>query len=105
MKSKGPLKFCKTVKYLLHYRQRVNTMLLSFPTNNAAREFGRICSLSKNLYVPGIGSFCAGDFKIHEQNIDPLIKFTATQNIQLSGWIKAKEKIHEDEIEDRKSVV
>nr|QBK85517.1 MAG: DNA polymerase elongation subunit family B [Marseillevirus LCMAC101] len=92
MKSEGPLSFRMLEKEKLHYKKTVYTLCLDFPTHTAiSRKFHRICANSKNLYIPGVGNFTGGDFLVHEQNIDPIIKFTAKQDIKLAGWIKATE--------------
>jgi len=49
--------------------------------------------------LPGAGTFSGGEFKVHEQNIDPVIKFTAAKKIHLAGWLEVKEKIPDDEAE------
>ncbi len=104
MKSAGPIKYKMYSKYRLHYRKKVNTMLLSFPTNIATRNLGYACN--RNLYIPNAGTFSGGEFRVHEQNIDPVLKFTSTKKINLAGWLAVKEKIHEDEtmlsVEQRK---
>lgn len=98
MKEKGPISFAMHTKYLLYYKKRINTMFMSFPTFNACRAFGNKCNYLRNIYIPGVGTFRAGELKVHEHNIDPIIKFAAVNKIKLAGWISVKEHIPEDEV-------
>jgi DNA polymerase elongation subunit (family B) len=105
MGDQAPLSFKMLEKDVLHYKEPVYTLCLDFPTDTAIRnKFHKICANSKSLYIPGVGSFTGGDFLVHEQNIDPIIKFTAKQDIKLAGWIKATEDDTEDDLteEERK---
>lgn len=99
MQSEGPISFKMLEKEKLHYKETVYTLCLEFPTHQAIRnKFHKICANSKCLYIPGVGNFTGGEFLVHEQNIDPIIKFTAKQDIKLAGWIKVVES--EDDEDD-----
>lgn len=104
MGDEAPLKYKMFSKYKLHYLKKVNTLFLSFPTGKACRTFA--WKFNKQLFIPGIGSYNAGEFQVHEHNIDPIIKFTASRKIHLAGWIEVTETIPEGEEdiipEDRK---
>nr|QBK86590.1 MAG: DNA polymerase elongation subunit family B [Marseillevirus LCMAC102] len=95
MKSAGPIKYQMQVKFRLHYRKKINTMLISFPTNIATRKLGYVCD--RTLYIPNVGTFSGGEFRVHEQNIDPVLKFTSLKKINLAGWLTVIEQIPEDE--------
>lgn len=96
MGDEAPISFKMLEKEKLHYKKTVYTLCLEFPTHTAiVRKFHRLCANSRSLYIPGVGNFAGGDFLVHEQNIDPIIKFTAKQDIKLAGWIK----VTEDDIE------
>lgn len=73
------------VKELLHYRERMDCLLLQFPTQYAVRDFAR--RMSHELVLPSVGSFPAGAFRVHEDNVDPIIKYTAARDIELAGWL------------------
>lgn len=47
------------------------------------------CSVFNHTFEPG-------QFKVHETNIDPLVKFIVTKGIKPSGWLKITEFIPED---------
>lgn len=97
-KSEGPIKYSMFQKFKLHYRVLANVLFLTFPTNKAAVIFGSRCArYSMSIY--SIGSFQAGEFKVHEQNIDPILKLTAARRINLASWVKVKETIPDDEVE------
>ncbi len=98
LNTEAPLSFRMLEKEKLHYKKTIYTLRLEFPTHKATgtrSKFHRICANSRSLYIPGVGHFIGGEFLIHQQNIDPIIKFTAEQDIKLAGWIK----ITEDDVE------
>lgn len=104
MKSKAPLFFSPLKKYILYGKKEVLTMMLAFPSVSATKFFANFCR--RSLIIPGVGSFEQNAFKVHEHNIDPVIKFSASKTMKLAGWLEAKEKIIEGEedlsVEDRK---
>ncbi|MBV1952711.1 MAG: hypothetical protein KUG64_11025, partial [Cycloclasticus sp.] len=105
MQSEGPLSFKMLEKEKLHYKESVYTLCLNFPTHTAIRQkFHRMCTTSRSLHIPEVGTFTGGEFLVHEQNIDPIIKFTARQDIKLAGWIKVVEEVEDDDLteEERK---
>lgn len=73
-------------KYLLHYSKKVSTLKIAFSSNSGCRSLEYICQ--RAMTIPGVGAFKAGEFTVHESNVDPIIKFTAINKILLSGWIK-----------------
>jgi len=99
MKSEGPIAMSLHAKYRLHYKKKIYTMFLSFPTDGAARKLQRKCSNARGFAVPGLGSFQGQEFKVHESNIDPVLKFTAAKKIKLSDWIQIRETIDSEEID------
>lgn len=98
MRNDGPLSFFPVRKYKLHFKEKINTLCLTFPTQKACSFFMRKMHDARNgIFIENVGSFSGGEFVVHEQNIDPLLKFTATNRIQLAGWISATEKILEED--------
>jgi len=98
MKSEGPLKFRMQTKYLLHYKEKVKVMFMSFPTHRASQNFARICGRGR-ISIPTVGSFSGDELTVHEHNIDPILKFTSCKGIKLASWVKVTEKLPEDEEE------
>jgi DNA polymerase elongation subunit (family B) len=97
LKNNGPLSYKLKKKEILHFREEGIFMFLTFSTNKACIEFERRCS--RKNFIPGVGMIEDGVFKVHEQNIDPILKFTAMKKLLLAGWICCtKETIHDDEI-------
>jgi DNA polymerase elongation subunit (family B) len=96
LKRKKPIEFSMEKKYLLANKRLVKTMYMAFKTQSHARNFKDRC-MKDNMYVPQVGSFPAGKFKVHEHNIDPIIKFTAWKGIKLAGWIRVKPMENEDD--------
>jgi len=85
-----PLTFSPKIKEKLYGRERVKVLALSFKNNKACHNFNRKISYMKSLFIPGVGRFRKGDFKVYEHNIDPIIKFTASKKIKNSGWVETK---------------
>jgi DNA polymerase elongation subunit (family B) len=97
LKNHGPLSYKLKKKEILHFREEGIFMFLTFSTNRACIEFERKCS--RKNFIPGVGMIEDGVFKVHEQNIDPILKFTAMKKLLLAGWVCCtKETVHEDEI-------
>lgn len=99
MKSEGPIQMSLHKKYRLHYLKEVYVMFLAFPTNTAARKLQRKCSNARGFAAPGIGTFQGNEFKVHESNIDPVLKFAAAKRLILSNWMTVRETIPEDELD------
>lgn len=107
MKDDGPVDYWLRKKYKLHHKKLCSTICLTFPTEKATKSMAHRCRTSKSgLVIDGVGTFRAGDFIVHEANVDPIIKFTASKKLKLASWVSVKETIHpEDEglcVEDRK---
>ena len=97
LKDRGPIKYKMYEKDKLHFKKRTNTIFMTFPSWKACRDFGYKCSRTRSLYIPKVGNIYGGDFIVHEQNIDAIIKFTAAKKIPLAGWIEVKESIPPEE--------
>jgi len=101
----APLSYKLAKKRNFYYNEPFNAMTLYFPTHKTSIYFGADLR-RRNLSIPGVGSFPKNAFKLHEQNIDPVIKLVTLKKLKMSGWIEAKEKILEGEeqldVEDRK---
>jgi DNA polymerase delta subunit 1 len=54
-------------------------------------------NFGRGFSIQDVGNFKAGEFKVHENNIDPVLKFTAIKKICLAGWVCAEETILEGE--------
>lgn len=107
MKSEGPIGFKLLQKYKLQHKKLCNCIWLTFPTNKAAHNLARRCHNTKSgLFVDGVGVFRSKEFTVHETNLDPLLKFTASMRLKLASWISVKETISpgdtELDVEDRK---
>jgi DNA polymerase elongation subunit (family B) len=109
LRTKGPIKFKMYSKHKLHYKKSINTMFMTFSSNKDCRDFGNTCMRYKNIYISGVGNINSGDFRVHEQNIDPILKFTAAKKISLAGWVEATEMFQCEEedlsVEDRKFTI
>lgn len=79
----------------LLYRKKTRVLKIFFPTHSSCRRFAY--KFAKPLSIPGVGSFQANTFKVHEHEIDPIIKFATQKNILLSGWISVTETVNEED--------
>jgi len=106
MGKDAPLTYKMEIKYNLYFKEKMYMLNMTFPTHKATRKFNSICYRSRNLYIPDVGSFSGGDFKINEHNIDPIIKYTAYRKLELANWLKITETISAFEesssVEERK---
>lgn len=107
MKSEGPISFALLQKYKLQHKKLFNCIWLTFPTNKAAQNLARRCHSNRSgLFIEGVGVFRAKEFIVHETNLDPLLKFTASKRLKLASWITATETIAPADVgltaEDRK---
>jgi len=97
MGSKGPISWSPHQKYRLHFKEKILAMFLTFATDDATHCLMRKCSSFRGFAVPGIGSIQPDELKVHEANIDPVLKFTAVKQIQLANWISVKESPLDEE--------
>ncbi len=100
----APLKYTAHQRVLMKDKREINCILLYFASEKDCKSFAW---RAKNAhYIPRVGNFERGQLQTHEHHIDPIIKYTATKHLELAGWLKVKETIHQDdkyyEPEDRK---
>ena len=109
MKADPPLGFELLKKFKLHNKKLCNTMKFTFSTHKSAQTLGSKCRNGRGVYINGIGHFKADELKVHENNVDPIIKFTVEKKISLAGWITMLETIDPSEAkmtaDDRKFTV
>ena len=90
-----PLKYRKCHKYKLHYKVPGHYLLLTFKTQSACRSLEFKCRNS--MTIDGLGYFGKNEFSVHEQNIDPIIKFTVNRKIKTAGWVEVTEMFREED--------
>lgn len=91
MQRMGPTAYEFGERYIIHYRKQVKCLTLYFPSHNCIKKFSELFATeSKVITISDVGTKYAGEYKVHEQNIDPLIKFTALKELDLAGWIEIK---------------
>jgi DNA polymerase elongation subunit (family B) len=76
----------------LYGRAKMKTVKIKFATQRACYELQNI--FKKQVRISGINGlssciFEKDEFKVHEINIDPLIKFTTLRMLKLGSWVKA----------------
>jgi len=82
-----PTKIKYEKKYLCMHLKEAKFYKLYFETSKNIRALQYI--LKRPKYVGGVKY----QFRLHEQAVNPLIKFATVQNIQLGGWINVTEQI------------
>jgi DNA polymerase elongation subunit (family B) len=104
-KSGAPVKYELAIKKNLYFLKEMMCIKFWFNTIESSRKFFYFIENKNNNMkrIPGIPiSFGLGSFKVHEHNIDPIIKFETMNNIKLSSWLSVVPmKSQEDEIEER----
>src|SRR5437016_5554348 len=65
---------------------------MSFSTHTLCKQFGYFCQRRHTISECGV-TFDRDAFKVHEQNIDPIIKFATLKHIKLANWITVTEII------------
>jgi len=95
MNSNAPIHYSLYKRFLHLHKKPILSMLLLFTTEKATKSFANF--FRRKITVENIGSFSQNEFKVHEHNIDPIIKYCTTKNILLAGWLEAKEYIPEEE--------
>lgn len=86
--SEKPIKFRLEKRCNLYHKVPGNYVICVFKTHRATKKLQYF--FDKRHMIPGLGIFSASSFKVHEQNVDQIIKFTATNKLQLGGWMKAE---------------
>lgn len=104
MKDRKPLSYSPKKKQNLYFKKEGYFLFISFNTNASCIEFEKHCR--KKQLIPGLGFFQENELKVHEHNIDPILKLTSIKKILLAGWVKVRETIHDQDtglnVEERK---
>lgn len=93
----APIKMSGQRKKILHYSRPGIFMFLTFQSQTSVYKLSRMISYARGFAISGLGSFQPGEFKIHEANIDAVLKFTATRDIRLCDWIHVNCQPNSDE--------
>lgn len=84
--SNAPIHYELQRKFNLYGKKPGTYIMLKFLCNWHARSLEKKCLYAHN--IRGVYNFNKGDLKVHEQNINPLIKFSALRNIKPSGEVQ-----------------
>jgi len=66
---------------------------LSFPENDTIRKLGYLIYNKEGVNIRGLGNFSYGDFRLHEHNIDTIIKYATIKKLKMAGWMKVQERL------------
>ena len=92
MRDDAPVSYEMLTKYKLQGKVRIATLRLKFNTHTASQKLANKCRYRGGLSTP-LGFFKPDTLKVHEGNIDPIVKFTALKNLKLAGWVRVTETI------------
>lgn len=94
MKDDAPISYTYEVKKMFRMRKLAKVMRVMFKTHNHCRHASNILRYSQTVnsqrYPPNY-------FKIHEQDIEPLIKFFTLRKIVPSGWIEISDVVEDED--------
>lgn len=100
MKENGPVNYFTCEKNKMYCNVQANCLCLMFPNQKATSFLAKRFHESKGIFIEGIGAFKPMDFLVHEQMIDPIVKLTATKNLQLASWVSVKETILPEDLDE-----
>lgn len=95
----SPLKCVKKRKFVLYGKIPTNYLMLTFRTHAACctlQSFLNRANTIRDLEYELGFKLQKDSFKVHEQNVDPLLKMTAYKKIGLCSWIEVTEYYPED---------
>lgn len=91
-----PLRYEREIRKNLYYADDTLLLKFYFPTSHACRSFFYKANSKRGHHISGVGRIGYGDFKVHEHNIESILKFTAAKNLRLASWLKVTEKCDRD---------
>jgi len=102
-----PLSCEYSEKFLFKEKEPMQCLRINFKTHTACRDFANFCKRKHPIPKLNNKVFNNSDPKnplvvhdpliVHESSIDPIIKYTANNNLEMAGWMKIVEFIPEEE--------
>lgn len=87
----GKIRTAKITKSrILHYNQQVSTVLVIVDKQSVLWDISRLLKFKRIMGIE------PKSFRLHEHNIEPVIKYTAYHGLKLSGWIRVEAQQNED---------
>jgi DNA polymerase elongation subunit (family B) len=101
-----PIGFKRAIKKNIYHEDEMLTLQMIYKTHTGCKKLAARCNNRYGLNIDGVGFFPKGSVRVHEHNVDPIMKFATIKDLKLKSWIKIKEKIPKHyrgtRIEDRK---
>ncbi len=72
-------------KYLLYGKEKIKCMKIFFSTNSRCKKFSNVF-YDRQFYTT-VNGLTVDNLKVHEQNVDILLKFSSIYDINFSDWI------------------
>jgi len=96
LKHRGPISYVAAKRRNLYFKDPILALKVYFRTHRDILNFSNRVYDSKGIFITTMGRrFPYGAFKVHEQKIDPILKFTAQRRLQLADWFRCTEVIPE----------
>jgi len=87
-----PQSFQPIQKDNLYGKVSTNLLCITFKTNKTCKAFANKCRKG-GFSIDGLGYFKFGELSVHEDNVDPIIKFTSQHELNMAGWLTVNECI------------
>lgn len=101
MKDCAPIRYETLAKFKLHYKVLTKCMCLHFKNASHINLLKNKCHSNKyGLVISPFGTFKNFEFKVHEDFLGSILKFTALQNLKLSSWLIVKDFVDPSDDED-----
>ncbi|HSA76062.1 MAG TPA: DNA polymerase domain-containing protein [Nitrosarchaeum sp.] len=81
----APEKYECLMMEMLNQKVKARTLKFYFKASRSIKSLEKC--LNRNIFL-GKYTFPSKSFKMHEQNIDPVLKFATIKKLDLGGWIK-----------------
>lgn len=89
----SPLSLEFTKKHDFYFNQEKNYLKCTMKNHAACKNLDYF--FERTHTIRKLGTFNPNEFKVHENNVDPLIKFTSVRQLKLGSWVQTKGEINE----------
>lgn len=96
LKHRGPLAYEAVKRKNLYFLDPILALKISFRTHRDCLNFASRMYDSRGVYIETLGRrFPYDSFRVHEQKLDPILKFTAQRRLALADWFQCSEVLTE----------
>lgn len=92
LKHRGPLSYEAVKRKNLYFLDPILALKIAFRTHRDCLNFASRIYDSRGIYIETLGRrFPYMAFRVHEQKLDPILKFTAQRRLALADWFQCTE--------------